>query len=72
MVPATFLAAAAVRISPLVQKVAHGSCVAPFTLNTADGEVVATGGGTTTNFPSPDPATYLQLKKTYQQDNPRH
>jgi hypothetical protein len=37
--------------------------VAPFAFTTTDGEVAATEGGTTTNCPSPDPATCLQLKK---------
>jgi hypothetical protein len=60
MVPATSLAAVAVRISPLTQKAAHGSYVAPFAFTTADGEVAATEGGTTTNYPSPDPATCLR------------
>jgi hypothetical protein len=34
--------------------------VAPFAFTTADGEVAATEGGTTTNYPSPDPATCLR------------
>ena len=63
MVPATSLAAAAVRILPLAQKEAHGSCVAPFAFTTVDGDVAATEGGTTTNCPSPDPATRLRSKK---------
>jgi hypothetical protein len=50
------LAAAADGISPLAQKVAHGSRAAPFAPTTAVGEVVTTGGGTTTSFPSPEPA----------------
>jgi hypothetical protein len=50
------LAAAADRISPLAQKVAHGSRTAPFAPATTVGEVVATGGGTTASCPSPDPA----------------
>jgi hypothetical protein len=41
----------------------HRSCATPFALTTADGEVVATKGGTTTNYPSPDPVTYLWSKK---------
>jgi hypothetical protein len=69
MVPATSLAAPAVRILPLAQKAAHGSCAVPFALTTADGEVVATKGGTTTICLSPDPAIYhrsedLQKKLT--------
>jgi hypothetical protein len=69
MVPATSLAAAAVKISPLAQKAAHGSYAVPFALTTADGEVVATKGGTTTICPSPGPAIYhwsedLQKKLT--------
>jgi hypothetical protein len=66
MVPATSLAAAAVRISPLAQKAAHGSGAAPFARTTAAGEVVATKGGTTIPCPSPDPTTYhrsVDLKK---------
>jgi hypothetical protein len=62
MVPTTSLAAAAVRISPLAQKAAHGSCAVPFTLTTADGEVVATKGGTTTICPSLGPAIYHRLE----------
>jgi hypothetical protein len=58
MEPATSLAAAAVRISPLAQKAAHGSCAAPFAPTTAVDVVVATEGGTTTNCLSPNPATY--------------
>jgi hypothetical protein len=50
------LAAAADRISPLAQKVAHGSRATPFVPNTAIGEVAATGGGTTVSCPSPKPA----------------
>jgi hypothetical protein len=50
------LAAAADRISPLAQKVAHRSRAAHFAPTTAVGEVVATGGGTTTSCPSPEPA----------------
>jgi hypothetical protein len=53
MEPATSLAAAADGISPLAQKVAHGSREAPFTPTTAVDAVVATAGGTTTNCPSP-------------------
>jgi hypothetical protein len=63
MVPATSLAAAAIKISPLAQKAAHGSCVAPFAFTTVDGDVAATEGRTTTNCPSPDPATRLWSKK---------
>jgi hypothetical protein len=47
MEPTTSLAAAAYKISPLAQKVAHGSRATPFTPATAVGEVVAIGGGTT-------------------------
>jgi hypothetical protein len=50
------LEAAADRISPLAQKVAHGSHAAPFTPTTVVGEVVATGGETTVSCPSPEPA----------------
>jgi hypothetical protein len=39
-------------ISPLAQN------VAPFTPTTVVDAVVAAAGGTTTNSPSPDPATY--------------
>jgi hypothetical protein len=73
------LAATVDRISPLAQKAAHGSRAAPFAPTTAVGAVVATEGGTTTNCPSPDPATYHRSKdlvkknlKSYQQNNPRH
>jgi hypothetical protein len=52
------LAAAADGISPLAQKAAHGSRAAPFAPATAVGKAVAVEGGTTTNCPSPDPATY--------------
>jgi hypothetical protein len=55
MEPATSLAAAADRISPLVQKVAHESRVAPFAPTTAVGEVAATGGRTTASCPPSDP-----------------
>jgi hypothetical protein len=61
MEPTTSLAAAADRISPLTQKAAHGSRAAPFAPTTAVGDVVATGGGTTTNCPSPDPAPCHRL-----------
>jgi hypothetical protein len=50
------LGAAADRISPLAQKVAHGSRAVPFAPTTAVGEVVATGGRTTVSCPSPEPA----------------
>jgi hypothetical protein len=62
MEPAMSLAAAADTISPLAQKAAHGSYAAPFAPTTAVGDVVATEGGTTTNCPSPDPATYHRSK----------
>jgi hypothetical protein len=51
MEPAMSLMAAVDGISPLAQK------AAPFTPTTAVDAVVATAGGTTTNCPSPDPAT---------------
>jgi hypothetical protein len=45
----------------------------PFTPGTTADTVVATAGGTTASCPSPDPATYHQLKKRekkpYQQDS---
>jgi hypothetical protein len=48
----------------------------PFALGTTAAAAVATAGGTTTSWPSPDPATYQQIKKkhkieltTYQQNN---
>jgi hypothetical protein len=63
MEPATSLAAAANRISPLAQKATHGSCAAPFVWTTAVGDVVAAEGGTTTNCPSSDPTTYHRSKK---------
>jgi hypothetical protein len=47
------LAAAADRILPLAQKVAHESREAPFASTTVVGEVVATGGGTTASCPHP-------------------
>jgi hypothetical protein len=50
------LAAAADRISPLAQKVAHGSRAAPFAPATAVGEVVVTGGRTTASCPSLEPS----------------
>jgi hypothetical protein len=62
MEPATSLAAAANIISPLAQKAADGSRAVPFTPTTAVGAVVATEGRTTTNCPSPDPATYHRSK----------
>jgi hypothetical protein len=63
MEPATSLAAAADRISPLAQKATYGSCATPFAPTTAVGSVVAAEGGTTTNCPSPDPTTYHRSKK---------
>jgi hypothetical protein len=48
------LAAAADRISPLAQKAAHESHVAPFAPTTTVGEVDATGGGTTVSCPPSD------------------
>jgi hypothetical protein len=50
------LAAAADRISPLTQKVAHESRGAPFAPATTVGEVAAIGGGTTASCPTSDPA----------------
>jgi hypothetical protein len=56
-VPASSLTAVAAEISPPALK------VPPFTPSTVVDVVVATAGGTTTSCPSPDPATYHQLKK---------
>jgi hypothetical protein len=56
-VPTSSLTTATAEISPPVLR------ALPFTPGTATDTVVATAGGTTTSCPSPDPATYHQLKK---------
>jgi hypothetical protein len=56
-VPASSLMAVTAEISPPALR------ALPFTPGTAVDTVVATAGGTTTSCPSPDPATYHQLKK---------
>ena len=53
---ATSLAAAADEISPLAQKLDHGSCEAPFAPAVVVGKVAATGVGTTASCPASDPA----------------
>jgi hypothetical protein len=56
MEPATSLAAAVDRISPLAQKVAHESRVAPVAPTTAVDELASTGGDATASCPTSDPA----------------
>jgi hypothetical protein len=54
--PATSLVASADEISPLAQKLDHGSYEAPFTPPAAVGEVAATVVGTTASCPASNPA----------------
>jgi hypothetical protein len=60
-VPASSLTAVSAKISPPALR------ALPFAPGTTADTVVAIAGGTTTSCPSPDPATYQQLKKNSDQ-----